>query len=75
MMTKPSSDKQWMYIPTAKACKAMLRYGEDDTCPKCGKGRMILEVVHGSLGDVHVLKCYWSESCDYEEDITDVDCW
>lgn len=58
----------WLFVPTQKEYDIMSKYAVNDTCPKCGKGRVVLEVFKGNIGDCLWLKCYWGkEGCDFNE--------
>jgi hypothetical protein len=56
----------------------MKRFSEGpdyDKCPKCGKGRIIVEIYRGDLGDSWDLVCKkWGDpnhKCDFKEYIPD----
>jgi ssDNA-binding Zn-finger/Zn-ribbon topoisomerase 1 len=63
----------WFQIPTIKEYENMKEY-ENKKCPKCGKGRVVVEQFRGNFGDNWFLKCYWGEKgCDFQEYISDDD--
>lgn len=62
-----SGHRCWMFVPRPNEYAIMAKYAKDDKCPKCGKGRIVLEVYKGNFGDNYWLKCYFNEGCDYRE--------
>jgi len=66
--------KCWLFIPTEKEWESMKKYSKDDKCPKCGKGRIVLEIFKDNICQGLWLKCHFSKNgCDYKESITDLD--
>ena len=57
----------------------MRRFSEPpnyDKCPKCGKGRVVVQVTNGNMGQGLELICKWSverggTECDFKEYISD----
>lgn len=66
------------FIPNRKEYEIMAKYNDDDTCPKCGSGRILLEIFHGNFGENYLLRCYFSKQpggCDFKEEANDPDRW
>jgi hypothetical protein len=62
----------WTFIPTPTEYDRMRQY--QDGCPKCKKGRCILEFFHGNLGESVNVVCRWGEPwCDFKEYVSDDD--
>jgi hypothetical protein len=65
----------WFFIPSPTEYERMKKYNQApdyDKCPKCGKGRIIIEKRTWPLGDSLTLKCRWSGGgCDFSELISD----
>lgn len=64
----------WTWVPNRVEYERMAKYADDnDTCPKCGTGRVVLEIFKGGgFGDSYWLKCYWSKTaCDFKECVND----
>ncbi len=64
--------KCWTYIPDPITVDALKKYSlVSDACPKCGSGRLVLEIFKGDIaGDSLWIKCYWSRKeggCDFRE--------
>lgn len=53
----------------------MLRYNRPpnyDKCPKCNKGRLVVEIYRGNFGDSWHVVCKWGkEGCNFKEYISD----
>lgn len=62
--------KCWFEIPDEIEHANMMKYF-DKPCPKCGKGRIVVEIFHDSmlgLGDNYWLRCRnGEEGCDFKE--------
>ncbi len=62
------------YLPSRQLYEKMSKYADGPTCPKCGKGRIMCEVLHWNLGDTFEFRCYFSkEKCDFLEIMFDED--
>lgn len=66
----------WTYIPSPTECERMRKYwGGDEKCPKCKKGRLILEFYHGNIAESVFISCgdrVWGRSeCDFREYVSD----
>lgn len=65
----------WFFIPSEAEYEKMKKFAQPpnyDRCPKCGKGRIVVEVRRWNLGDSWHLVCRWSGGgCDFEEEISD----
>lgn len=73
------SHRCWFFIPTPTEYEKMKQFAEPpnyDKCPKCGKGRIIVEIFRGNMGDSLFLKCKWGgDGCDFKKFVSDVDGW
>jgi hypothetical protein len=72
------SHRCWFFVPSPAEYERMKRFAEGpdyDTCPKCKKGRIVVEIFRGNLGDSWHLVCKrWSDpahACDFKEYISD----
>jgi hypothetical protein len=67
--------KDWLFLPTPTEYEKIRPYTQPpnyDKCPKCGKGRVILEIYHGNVGDSLHLVCKWGQpDCDFKEYVSD----
>lgn len=67
----------WYFIPSATEYEKMKRFTEApdyDKCPKCKKGRIVVEIFRDSIGDSSYLVCKWGDKnnkCDFKEYISD----
>lgn len=65
----------WFYLPTPLECEKMLKYRQPpnyDKCPKCKKGRLVVEIYRGNFGDSWNVVCKWgNKGCDFKEYISD----
>lgn len=65
----------WTFIPSQTEYDRMKKYREApnyDKCPKCGKGRVILQFHHGNIGESIFLVCRWGDKeCKFKEYISD----
>lgn len=65
----------WFFIPSPAEYERMRKYAEApgyDKCPKCGKGRLVVEIYRGNIGDSWNLKCRWGkDGCDFKEYVSD----
>ena len=65
----------WFFVPTLDEYERMKKYAQPptyDRCPKCNKGRVVVEIYRGNLGDSWNLVCRWGEKdCDFKEYISD----
>lgn len=65
----------WFFIPSPTEYERMAKYSKApdyDKCPKCKKGRVVVEIFRDNIGDWWSLKCYWGEKdCDFKETISD----
>lgn len=65
----------WFFIPSPTEYEKMRKYTQPptyDRCPKCNKGRLVVEIFRDSLCDSWSLVCRWGEKdCDYKEYISD----
>lgn len=65
----------WLFIPTPTEYERMRKYTQPpdyDRCPKCKKGRLILTVHHGNIGDSIHVACKWgSPDCGFKEYVSD----
>jgi hypothetical protein len=68
----------WFFIPSPTEWERMKRFTEApnyDTCPKCGKGRVVVDIYRGNFGDSWHLVCRrWGDpghKCDFKEYISD----
>src|SRR5687768_1087504 len=61
----------WFYVPTPTEYERMKKFTEApnyDKCPKCGKGRVVIEIRHWSMGCSWNAVCRWGvEGCDFKE--------
>jgi len=66
--------KCWFFIPTPEEMEMMKKFNQPpnyDKCPKCGKGRIIVEIYRGNIGDSWHAVCRWgAEGCDFKEYIS-----
>lgn len=62
----------WMMIPNAVEVERMRKYPEEK-CPQCQKGRLVLQVYHGNIGDSINLVCkgWGNDGCGFKEYISD----
>ena len=69
------SHRCWFFIPSPTEYEKMMKFNQPpnyDKCPKCGKGRIIIEIYRGNIGDSWTAKCMWGEKdCDFKEYISD----
>jgi hypothetical protein len=74
---KASGHRCYLFVPTQTEYDRMKKYAENDTCPKCGKGRIVLENVKSYVGDGLRLVCspWHPGGCDFVEHISDDDRW
>lgn len=71
---RASGHRCWLFVPSRKELKAMGKFSCGDACPKCKKGRIVVEIFKGNFGDSLALACYWGkDGCDFREDIADCD--
>lgn len=67
----------WFFVPSPAEYEKMKRFNEGpnyDKCPKCGKGRVVVEIYRGNIGDSWHLVCKWGDQkCDFKEYVSD-DC-
>jgi hypothetical protein len=65
----------WLFLPTPTEyakIEPFTRPPNYDKCPKCGKGRVILTVHHGNVGDSLHLVCKWGDkNCGFKTYISD----
>lgn len=62
----------WMNVPTLTEWERMVRFSKSDQCPQCGKGRIVIEIYHGNMGQGITLKCKWGGGgCGFNEFISD----
>lgn len=63
----------WTWVPNRVEYERMAKYADNDTCPKCGTGRVVLEIFKGGgFGDAYWMTCYWSKTkCDFKECVND----
>lgn len=63
----------WFFLPTPSEYERMAKFAHgDQKCPKCGKGRIVVEVYHGNIGDSWHAVCKWgADGCDFKEYISD----
>jgi hypothetical protein len=63
------------FIPSPTEYARMAKYNEPpnyDKCPKCGKGRLLVSIYRGNLGDSWTLVCSWGDrGCDFSEYVSD----
>ena len=59
--------KCWLQVPDKTSMAHIMKYSENNTCPKCKKYSLKIQVYHGNFGDSLKFKC-WNE-CDFEEPI------
>ncbi len=66
------SHRCWFFIPSPTEYEKMRRFTEDDKCPKCGEGRVVVEIFRGNMGDSWHLVCRFNDKgCDFKEYISD----
>ncbi len=65
--------RDWLFIPSPSEYERLRKYwGGDEKCPKCQRGRLIVEIYHGNLGDSIYVKCGWgAPGCDFKEYVSD----
>jgi hypothetical protein len=65
----------WFFVLSPLEYERMAKYRQPpdyDKCPKCGKGRIVVEIYNGNLGQGLTLKCYFNkDGCDFSEYISD----
>lgn len=65
----------WFFVPSEAEWERMKRFAQPpdyDRCPKCGKGRVVVEIYQCNLGALWRLTCRWSKGgCDFKESISD----
>jgi hypothetical protein len=70
-----TNGKAWLFIPTPAETDRLRRFvspPDYDRCPKCRKGRVVLEVYHGNVGDSLHVVCRWGQAgCDFQEYVSD----
>jgi hypothetical protein len=67
-----SGHRCWFFIPTEAEMERMKKYmgpPNYDKCPKCLKGRIIVEVSHDYIGEWKTAVCL--KKCGFQEDISD----
>lgn len=58
----------WFFPPTPSEYERMRKYAENDRCPKCGRGRVVIEIYAGNIGDNWYATCKWgANGCDFQE--------
>lgn len=69
------SHRCWFFIPSLAEYERMKKFAQPpdyDKCPKCGKGRIVIEIYRGNLGDSWTMTCRWgAEGCDFKECASD----
>lgn len=67
----------WFFVPTPVECLNFAKYNQPphyDNCPKCQKGRVVIEVYHGNIGDTWNAVCLRADQgCDFKECVSDMD--
>lgn len=65
----------WLFVPTAAEYARMSKFSTSpdyDKCPKCGRGRVVLEIHSGNIGQSLTLVCKWGDpTCGFSEYISD----
>ena len=65
----------WFFIPSQTEYEKMKRFNQPpdyDKCPKCGKGRVVVEIYRGNIGESWHMVCRWGEKdCNFKEYISD----
>lgn len=63
------------FIPSPTEYERLRKYNQPpnyDKCPKCGKGRLFVEVYKGNLGESWNVVCTRKEQgCDFKEYVSD----
>lgn len=69
------SHRCWFFVPSPTEYERMKKFTEApnyDKCPKCGQGRVIIEIFRGNLGDSWNAICKWGDKgCDFKEYVSD----
>lgn len=65
----------WFFVPTALEWEKMRRFScapDYDKCPKCRKGRVVIEIYRSNLGESWNAVCKWgADGCDFKEYVSD----
>jgi len=65
----------WFFVPSPTEWERMKKYAEPpdyDKCPKCGEGRVVVEIFRDSMGACWTLKCRrGSNGCDFSVHVSD----
>ncbi len=68
---KANGHKCWLFVPPDEALEAMKKYNHApdwDRCPKCKKGRVVVEIRNWSMGQALYFKCHFNKNgCEFEE--------
>lgn len=67
------------FVPSPTEYERMKKFAvapDYDKCPKCRKGRVLIETTSWSMGESMDAVCKWGEpGCDFKESIDDPDKW
>lgn len=68
-------EQSWLFVPSPTEYEKMRSFAVPpnyDKCPKCGTGRIVVQVTNGNMGQGLELICKWSKTgCDFKEYISD----
>lgn len=59
--------KCWLHVPSLLELEQMKEVSKNDKCPKCGQGRLVIEIYKGNIGDNLYFVCKWGKDCDYKK--------
>jgi hypothetical protein len=69
----------WSFVLSLAECEKLKPFQQApdyDRCPKCKKGRVILEFYHGNIGSCINAVCRWGEKdCGFSVEISGADDW
>jgi hypothetical protein len=65
----------WFFVPSPTEWERLKAYAvapDYDKCPKCKKGRLVVEVYNGNIGQGWTLVCRRdADGCDFKEYVSD----